>query len=199
MGTYLTQIEAVPIPQYSKPGRPVKGQNPQSYVYRIQGRPTINQELITLAHTRAGRFVIATNVLESESVTAEKMLCEYKGQQATERGFRFLKDPLFFTSRVFLKNSKRVAALALVMGLCLLVYTLAQRTLRQALCRTQQTIQNQLGKPTATPIMRWVFQCFQSIHLVVFNEVPQVVNLTAEHQVILRLLGASCQKYYLLL
>ncbi|NEP44568.1 MAG: IS1634 family transposase, partial [Okeania sp. SIO2H7] len=55
------------------------------------------------------------------------MLQEYKAQQSTERGFRFLKDPMFFTDSVFIKTPKRVAALAMVMGLCLLVYSLGQR------------------------------------------------------------------------
>jgi len=36
------------------------------------------------------------------------MLYEYKAQQSTERGFRFLKDPLFFTSSVFLNSTERV-------------------------------------------------------------------------------------------
>ena len=53
-----------------------------------------------------------------------------------------------------------MAALGMVMGLCLLVYSLGQRVLRQSLKRGSQTIQNQLGKPTATPTLRWVFQCF---------------------------------------
>lgn len=126
------------------------------------------------------------------------MLWEYKGQQGTERGFRFLKDPMFFTSSVFLKSPERVAALAMVMGLCLLVYTLTQRALRQALASTKQTLKNQLGKPTATPTMRWVFQCFQSIHWVSLNGMQQIVNLTQEHQEVLQFLGAPCQKYYLL-
>ncbi len=43
-----------------------------------------------------------------------------------------------------------------------------------------------------------VFQCFQSIHLVIFDGVQQIVNLTQEHQGILQFLGAPCQKYYLL-
>lgn len=154
------------------------------------------EETITLAHRRAGRFVLATNVLESESLSTEEMLCEYKGQQSTERGFRFLKDPMFFSSSVFLKTTQRVAALAMGMGLCLLIYTLAQRALRQSLAQAKQTISNQLGQPTATPTMGWVFQCFQSIHLVVLNGVQQVVNLTQEHQGILQFLGAPCQKYY---
>ena len=46
--------------------------------------------------------------------------------------------------------------------------------------------------------MRWVFQCFQSIHLVILDGVEQIVNLNQEHQEILRFLGAPYQKYYLL-
>ena len=194
----LSQIEAIPHPYYHQAGRPRKGQTPAGLRYRLQGTLSENQEVVLLAQRRAGRFVLATNVLESESLSFEQMLLEYKGQQSAERGFRFLKDPMFFTNSVFLKTPKRIAALAMVMGLCLLVYTLAQRTLRQALVTARQTIDNQVGKPTATPTMRWVFQCFQSIHWVILDGVEQVVNLTHEHQRILQFLGAPCQKYYLL-
>ncbi|CDN10045.1 hypothetical protein RintRC_3657 [Richelia intracellularis] len=67
---------------------------------------------------------------------------------------------MFFTSTVFLNSRKRVAALGMVMGLCLLVYSLGQRVLCQSLKRGSQIIQNQLGKSTATPTLHWVFQCF---------------------------------------
>jgi len=63
---------------------------------------------------------LATNVLDIDELTDDDVLREY-AQQSTERGFRFLKDPLFFSS-VFLNSTERVAALAMVMGLCLLVY-----------------------------------------------------------------------------
>ena len=53
------------------------------------------------------------------------------------------------------------------MGLCLLVYTLGQRQLRQTLSRTKSTVKNQLGRPTNRPTLRWIFQCFQSIHLLI--------------------------------
>jgi len=52
---------------------------------------------------RAGCFILATNVIESELLSEELLLEEDKGQQSSERGFRFLKDSLFFTSSVFLK------------------------------------------------------------------------------------------------
>lgn len=223
----LSEIEVISCPYYKKAGRPRKGQAPDGHHHYLRGVLIRNEEVIALERKRAGRFVLATNVLEWEEIlfgaeeedlelkeanlereealfeleylSAEKMLVEYKEQQGTERGFRFLKDPMFFTNSVFLKTPERIAALAMVMGLCLLVYALAQRALRQALAKAKQTIKNQVGKPTATPTMRWVFQCFQSIHLVVVEGVQQVVNLKREHQEVLGFLGAPCQKYYLLL
>ncbi len=67
--------------------------------------------------------MLATNLLDDESWPNDTVLQEYKNQQSCERGFRFLKDPLFFASRVFVKLPQRVAALAMIMGLCLLVYS----------------------------------------------------------------------------
>jgi transposase len=110
----------------------------------------------------------------------------------------FLKDPLFLTSSVFLKSPKRIMALAMVMGVCLLVYTLAQRKLRQALQSAQTGIKNQLKKVTDRPTLRWVFQSFQAVHLVIMDGVVQVSNLTVERRQILRFLGAACGRYYLL-
>lgn len=80
---------------------------------------------------RHSRFILATNVLDAQTYPAQRLLHEYKQQQPVERGF--LKDPLFFTSSVFVKKPQRVEALALVMALTLLVYTLGQRKLRQLL------------------------------------------------------------------
>ncbi len=88
------------------------------------------------------------------------MIAKYKEQQSAERGFAFLKDPLFFTDSVFLKSSERIEALCLIMGMCLLVYRLAQRYLRQALQQAKSGLKNQLGKRTEHPTLRWIFQYF---------------------------------------
>ena len=34
---------------------------------------------------------LSTNVLDSQALSPDQMLAEYKAQQVTERGFRFLK------------------------------------------------------------------------------------------------------------
>lgn len=103
------------------------------------------QEAMKSEHQRAGRFILATNVLDAQELSNDDILRDYIAQQSTERGFRFLKDPLFFTSSVFLNSPERVAALAMVMGLCLLVYSLGQKALRQALARARTDHQQSIG------------------------------------------------------
>jgi transposase len=86
----------------------------------------------------------------------------------------------------------------MLMGLCLLVYTLAQRQLRQALEQAHSGIKNQLGKLTQRPTLRWVFQCFQAVHLLIIKGVKQISNLTDERRRILGFFSQSCRRYYLL-
>ena len=138
-------------------------------------------------------------MLDASQLNPDEMIVKYKEQQAAERGFGFLKDPLFFTDSVFLESPERIEALTLVMGLCLLVYTLGQRLLRQNLQVTNKTIKNQLGKGTNRPTLRWIFQSFQSIHAVCIQGIHQVSNLTSERLAILNLLPVTCRSYYLLL
>jgi transposase len=90
---------------------------------------------------------------ESE-VEANDILEKYKEQQAPERGFAFLKDPLFFADSVFLKNSQRVETMAMLMKLCLLVYSIGQRQIRASLQTAKTGIKNQLGKLTQRPTLR---------------------------------------------
>ncbi len=87
------------------------------------------------------------------------------------------------------QSGELVEAIAMIMGLCLLVYTLAQRKLRPELESSGSGIKNQVNKLTNRPTMRWVFQVFQAVHLIIVNGEKQVSNLTEEHQKILYYLG----------
>ena len=62
---------------------------------------------------RAGRFVLATNRLDKSKFSSDEILIKYKEQQAAERSFGFLKDPLFFADSVFLKSPKRIETMAM--------------------------------------------------------------------------------------
>jgi len=68
-------------------------------------------------------------------------------------------------SSVFVKSPKRVEAITTIMELCLLLYNLAQRKLRQELAASDGSLRNQVNKFTNKPTMRWVFQRFHSVHL----------------------------------
>jgi hypothetical protein len=61
---------------------------------------------------------------------------------------------------------------------------------------TASSLPDQKGKPTQRPTLRWVFQLFLWVRLVVLEGRPWVLNLTPYHETAARLLGA--QRYYLL-
>ena len=117
---------------------------------------------------------------------------------SVERGFRFLKDPLFLASSVFVKKPERIVALGLIMVLCLLVYRLAEHRLRTRLAETEQTVPDQLNRPTARPTMRWIFQCFEGIELLHIHSPSQtqslVLRLQPMHRLVLALLGPPYEK-----
>jgi transposase len=194
----LSNIQTLEKLHYEKRGKPKPDALPTSISYRVTADVISMNTEISAQRVRCGRFILATNILDSRQFTADDALGEYKAQQSTERGFRFLKDPLFFTSSVFLKSARRIEALGMIMALCLLVYNLAQRQLRLALALSQDTIPNQLGKPTNSPTLRWVFQCFMAVHLVSFQGLTQVVNLSPLRLRILNFFSPACQRYYLL-
>jgi len=164
----LTQIEACEIcPKKS-----------DQQFYKVQADLEVDAGVIAGEIQKAGRFIRATNVLDNNELSPDKIIETYKQQQCAERGFSFLKDPLFFTDSVFIKSSERIESLALIMGLCLLVYTLAQRDLRSRLKQEEAFLKNQLGQPTNRPTLRWIFQCFQSVHLFTFESVQTISNFS---------------------
>ena len=88
-------------------------------VYQVTGKIETRKSVIEAERVKAGRFILATNILDTTAVSNQQVLSEYKAQQSNERGFRFIKDPLFFTSSVFVKNPERVEAIGMIMGLCM--------------------------------------------------------------------------------
>jgi transposase len=179
-------------------GKPKTSSQIKTTFYQVTGEIEPRESVIEAEKIKAGRFILATNILDNKSVSNQQVLAEYKAQQSNERGFRFIKDPLFFTSSVFVKNPERVEAIGMIMGLCLLLYNLAQRKLRQQLEATNQGVKNQVKKLTNKPTMRWIFQMFQAVHLVTINGEKQVSNLTQDRQDVLRHLGQYCCQYYLI-
>ena len=199
-GYTLTQVALVAVAAKRSPGRPKRSQSSDSTALGYQWQATLERtaEYEVQCQQRHRRFILATNVLDDDAYSTERLLREYKAQQHVERGFRFLKDPLFFTSSVFVKKPQRVETLALVMALTLLVYSLGQDKLRAQLAQADETVLDQKQRPTRNPTFRWISQKFQAIHLVSIGSSQQVSNLSEERSKIIRLMGFPACRYYLL-
>ncbi len=189
-------------PRYGGRGRPCPGTVPTSHDVFITATCDMDDGQLAQAVRRTASFIVATNVLDAAQLPEEELIAIYKDQHSVERGFAFLKDPLFLASSVFLKKPERIMALSLIMVLCLLVYRLAEHRLRDQLTATGQTIPDQVKKPTNRPTMRWVFQCFEGIELLHIRYGPDaattslILRLTPLHQQILALLGPTFEHFY---
>ena len=131
----------------------------------------------------------------------EEVLIEYKGQSGTERGFKFIKDDTFQVDSVFLKTPARIDALMMVMALCLMVYGVSEYELQQSLQEKNETIPNQMNKPTNTPSLRWVYFLFRVVNelsITTGNHVQKlIVNLNAVLRKIISHFGQRASAIYL--
>lgn len=199
--TPLAQI--TPVKKYAKPGRPSKDAVAQIVGWQVTGQLAIQEESVENARQWLGRFIVATNILDEALLPDRSLLNCYKEQSSSvERGFRFLKDPMFFADSLFLKSPARIMAMIMVMGLALLIYALAERQLRQQLDASGETIPDQKGLPTQTPTMRRVAQIFEGIDILTIRLNDQIVerrvlNLSPLRSTIIRLLGPQVQYCYL--
>jgi transposase len=193
------QINALPCekkPYYRGKGRPARDSQPTGYHYHIRADVSSRLEDYQQAAHRKGKFVIATNELDEQALPDVEVLLGYKGQAKVERGFRFLKDPQFIASSLFVKKPERVEALLFIMTLCLTVYAALEHRLRQQLQEQEESLPNQLGKPTQKPTMRWVFALFNGIHVLYGMPEVIVLNLKPIHLKVLTLMGDSYKKCY---
>jgi transposase len=80
-------------------GRPGKEAVPTQR-WQCQTTLSLNQERITEEERRRACFIVGTTILEANQLSDEFLISMYKQQGGVERGFRFLKDPLFLASSV---------------------------------------------------------------------------------------------------
>ncbi len=153
------------VPKYG-PGRPKRNGHriPKRFVYRLNLdiKPRVDE--IVAAEEEAGCFVLITNVPEGgpEGIGSKDLLTIYKSQDAVERNFGFLKDPLIVNS-LFLKKPARIEALSLILVLALMIWRLMERTMRAALDQSQSTVPGWDRKPTSRPTSFMMTTKFRSV------------------------------------
>ena len=182
---------------YAKRGRPAKGTKPKKKEYKFSGRIFVPEGLSKRLKEERACFILATNA--EEELSDKEVLEAYKNQQYAERGFRFLKDPMFCASTIYLKKESRVMSLMMVMTVCLLVYAALEYRIRNTLKDQKSSLPDQKGKPTQSPTARWVFKLFMDVHLLTISGKfvrKVVVNLKPELRKFLELLGANYSAIY---
>ena len=190
----LKETQIVEHLGYEGKGRPKKDQKPTKISYQVIATSEEDADKISRSKAKEGHYVIGGNT-DPKELSNQEVVSVYKEQHQVERGFRFLKDPLFFVSSLFVKTPKRIMALLMVMLLSLLVYGIAERRMRACLAEQDETLPNQIHQAIQAPTLRWVFQLLFGIHCLKIsteNQSYQVIEgLTPLRQKILLLFGLT--------
>jgi transposase len=185
--------------RYACKGRPTPTTPLKAITWQMHAQVRPHDEQMKQRKQQKACFVVGTNIDASQLSDAE-VIRAYKGQAQAEGGFRFLKDPLFFVSSLFVKKPSRIQGLLMVMTGALLVYSVAQRRLRQQLLQQNKTVPNQIHQPTQRPTLRWVFQLLEGIHRVrvtVQGHMQDLIEGLNEVQItLLRLFGEGVCRLY---
>jgi transposase len=141
-------------------GRPAKADPPLTEAgYRL----LVEVEPLTNVEEENGWAVLATTV-GAEVCSDADILQAYQEQNPTvESGFRWIKNPAAI-SPVWLEKPERIAALAMLTVLGLLVYSIIQRQVRLYLRTHDQQIPGNKGL-TATPTAAVVLALFAPVAL----------------------------------
>jgi len=149
--THLHEVSIRPTQRYSEPGRPGRATVPDVQGYHLAGALPSSLAARDALVAQHSCFILATNELDEGALSPQVLLAGYTGQKHAERGFRFLKDPLFLASSLYLKKPQRIMALLMVKTVCLLVYAALEYRMRMALKAHQATFPNQKGNRSKTP------------------------------------------------
>jgi transposase len=127
-------IEAVEVElPYPQRGRPASGRSrPTARRYRLVVTVAADPAAYRAARRKEGKFVLITSLSHPQAYPARSILAEYKEQHTAERAFRFLKDPTW-VGAFCLKKPERIVALAYILLMAAMVYTLLERQVRQRL------------------------------------------------------------------
>jgi transposase len=175
-------------------GRPAKTDPPATESgYRL----AVEIEALSNSEEDNGWTVLATTV-SAETCADAAILQVYQEQNTTvEPGFRWIKNPAAI-SPVWLEKPERIAALAMLTVLGLLVYSIIQRQVRLYLRTQDQQLPGNKGL-TATPTAAVVLALFAQVALVQLwideQEVVQISGVQPHHRLVCDALGLDASWY----
>ena len=125
-----------------------------------------DQDALAAEAATDGWYALLTNL--SSEVSAAEVFRDYKGQEAPERRYHNFKGPIA-VAPMFLKNNRRIEALISVICLALLIFSLVERAVRQALHPEIKLAGLWAGQP-AKPTGRLIFTALAHLRLTPANQ-----------------------------
>jgi transposase len=175
-------------------GRPAKTDSPPTESgYRL----IVESEVLVSPAEENGWTVLATTVSAEECSDAE-ILHAYQEQHTTvEPGFRWIKNPAAI-SPVWLEKPERIAALAMLTVVGLLVYSVIQRQVRLYLLTHDQQVPGNKGE-TGIPTAAVVLALFAQVAVVQLRlghrDIYQVYGIQPHHLLVCDALGINHSCY----
>jgi Domain of unknown function (DUF4277) len=175
-------------------GRPAKTDPPATEGgYRV----VVEVEALANPEEDHGSTVLATTVSPEVSTDAE-ILQAYQEQHTTvDPGFRWIKHPAAIAP-VWLEKPERIAALAMLTVVGLLVYSIIQRQVRLYLHTHEQQLPGNKGMtaiPTAAVVLAWFSQVALVQLWIEEHEVVQIAGVQPHHLLICDALGLDHSWY----
>ncbi len=200
-GWITTSIEERAVEKYHQESRGRPNKNTR-YVKEVITRFNLKCELdhAALATERLGDgvFPLITN---DQDLSEQELLVAYKGQSAIEKRFAQLKTD-FVVAPVYLKETSRIQALLCLYFFVLLVESLLERELRQAMARTNVESLRMYPESRACryPTVRRLIEVFEDVqrHRLKVGAEPELMfttKLSSLQRKILRLLAIPKSDY----
>lgn len=177
-----------------QPGRPPKDWEPYETVSKIVADVHRDAAAITKRKKKASCFVVVTTLTDTNEWSSERVLDEYKNQQAVERRFPVLKDPKR-VGPVFLDRPDRVEALGYVLLMALLVYSLIERRARLALQDEDDPMELAGGPTSFRPTGRRVLERFENMLVLEVDGTREIPDNVTIPERVLDLLGLDSTIY----
>ncbi len=181
--TYTVSAAWVAEKRTTRGRPPQEASRPQRQVWRVTWQVHKATDALATQAQRERRFVLATNVLESDSLSDADLLRAYKGQPAVELSFKWAKNPAAIAP-IFLESPTRIAALGCGYLIALLVYTWVERHVRKGLAERGETLPDRPA-PSQRPTARTIFQLMRNIAVVTLlgaGQAHRQVTTLSSHQ-----------------
>ena len=151
-------------------GRPRKGETPE-YEERIILRiklGDLNEAAVNEERERLSCFILITNV-DGKKRNGLEILKEYKRQHTVENKFKFIKNPVLI-GPIYLQKKERLEALTYVVLIALLIYSILERRVRQALKKEDKPIVLKGNVKSFEPTGNRIIELFEPVKILKIND-----------------------------